>query len=233
MEHGVTEEVTGIDLVEWMVRLAVGDLPPLEQIKPRLHGHSIQARVYAEDPGKDFQPSAGILTEANFPPDARVETWVERGTEVTSFYDPLLAKIIVHAETREQALAKNVGCPDRLRLSGIETNLEFLRQALDSPEFRGGSFTTRSLSHLAYGAKTFEVLEGGTMTTVQDWPGRLGYWAVGVPPSGPMDGLSLPPGESVTRQSRRCGRTRMHPERSDAALQLQYTNRANRRRFRG
>jgi urea carboxylase len=191
VEHGVTEEVTGIDLVEWMVRLAAEDLPPLEQVKPQLLGHSIQARVYAEDPGKDFQPSAGILTEANFPPKARVETWVERGTEVTSFYDPLLAKVIVHGETREQAIAKISDALAASRISGIETNLEFLRQAVDSAEFYGGHLTTRSLSRLGYSAKTFEVIEGGTMTTVQDWPGRLGYWAVGVPPSGPMDGLSF------------------------------------------
>src|SRR5581483_5956169 len=75
VEHGVTEEVTGIDLVEWMVRGAAGNLAPLANLKPKASGHSIQVRLYAEDPGKSFQPSAGLLTDAAFPGDARVETW--------------------------------------------------------------------------------------------------------------------------------------------------------------
>jgi urea carboxylase len=191
VEHGVTEEVTGIDLVEWMIRMAADDMPPLDQIRPQFQGHAIQARIYAEDPGKDFQPSAGILTDVQFPAETRVETWVERGTDVTSFYDPLLAKVIVYGETRDRALAKMRIALEASRLSGIETNLEFLRQATDAPEFRQGAITTRYLGRLQYQARTFEVLEGGTMTTVQDWPGRLGYWAVGVPPSGPMDSLSF------------------------------------------
>src|SRR5262249_38354423 len=103
VEHGVTEEVCGVDLVEWMVRLAAGEPAPLEQLQPRPSGHSIQVRVYAEDPGKQFQPSAGILTDVQFATDARVEAWTERGTEVTSFYDPLLAKIIVHGQNRSEA----------------------------------------------------------------------------------------------------------------------------------
>ncbi len=95
VEHGVTEEVTGIDLVEWMIRQAAGELPPLDSFKIHPAGASIQVRLYAEDPAKNFQPSSGILTEVTFPDAARVETWVERGTEVTAFYDPMIAKIIV------------------------------------------------------------------------------------------------------------------------------------------
>src|ERR1700681_101773 len=104
VEHGVTEEVTGIDLVEWMLRIASGER--LSGMTHQADGHSIEVRIYAEDPGKNFQPSAGLLTEVKFPADARIETWVECGTEVTPFYDPLLAKVIVRSATRDDALAK-------------------------------------------------------------------------------------------------------------------------------
>jgi urea carboxylase len=185
VEHGVTEEVTGLDLVEWMVR---GGLPE----KPKAKGHSIQVRLYAEDPGKNFQPSAGLLTEVQFEPNSRVETWVERGTEVTSYYDPLLAKVIVRGTNRTQCLAKLRKALDTTELAGIETNLEYLRQVVASPQFEANSgVTTSFLNGFELLARTVEVLEGGTMTTVQDWPGRVGYWAVGVPPSGPMDSLSF------------------------------------------
>ena len=99
VEHGVTEEVTGVDLVEWMVRCASGDLPPLDAIKPKANGASIQVRLYAEDPGRNFQPCSGTLTAVEFPRGARVETWVERGSDVPPNYDPMIAKIIVHAAT--------------------------------------------------------------------------------------------------------------------------------------
>jgi len=185
VEHGVTEEVTGLDLVEWMVR---GGIPE----KPKAKGHSIQVRLYAEDPGKNFQPSAGLLTAVQFEPNTRVETWVERGTEVTPYYDPLLAKVIVRGTNRTQCLAKLRQALDKTELAGIETNLEYLRQVVASPQFEANSgVTTSFLNGFELLARTVEVIEGGTMTTVQDWPGRIGYWAVGVPPSGPMDSLSF------------------------------------------
>jgi urea carboxylase len=93
VEHGVTEQVTGVDLVAWMVQLAAGDLPPLASLAPTPQGAAIQVRLYAEDPAKNFQPSAGLLTEVVFPTDARVDGWVERGTEVPAWYDPMLAKL--------------------------------------------------------------------------------------------------------------------------------------------
>jgi urea carboxylase len=199
VEHGVTEAVTGVDLVEWMLRVAWerraagGDRLPSsrgsERGEPR--GHAIEVRVYAEDPGKNFQPSAGLLTEVQFPGAARIETWVERGTEVTPFYDPLLAKIIVHGATRDEALAKLRTALSETRVAGIETNLEYLRQVTASRAFAEGGVTTSFLNGFAYRRRSVEVIEGGTMTTVQDFPGRLGYWSVGVPPSGPMDSLSF------------------------------------------
>ena len=188
VEHGVTEEVTGVDLVEWMVRVAAGEpLPP----KPQNAGHSIQVRVYAEDPARNFQPSAGLLTEARFSAASRVETWVENGTEVTPFYDPLLAKVIVKGESRTEALAKLETTLRETHFSGIETNLEYLQEVVASDGFRVGGVTTSYLKTFPYLPHTFEVLDSGTMTTVQDYPARLGYWHVGVPPSGPMDALSF------------------------------------------
>ena len=196
VEHGVTEEVTGIDLVEWMIRQAAGETLPLAEQAGRapqgaLPGAAIQVRVYAEDPGRNFRPCSGILTEVAFPADARVETWVERGSEVTPFYDPLVAKIIVTGRDRAEALARLRDALARCRLSGIETNLGYLRQVAADPAFAAGGITTRYLEGLAYAARTIEVVAPGTLTTVQDYPGRVGYWEVGVPPSGPMDPLAF------------------------------------------
>ena len=191
VEHGVTEEVTGIDLVEWMVRQAAGSfaLPQQSAIKPS--GASIQVRLYAEDPGRDFRPSAGLLTHVMWPDTARVETWVEAGTDVSPFYDPMLAKIIVRGETRAEALSKLRSALDATRIRGLETNLLYLRQLAASDVLANGQMLTRTLATFAYRAPTIEVLRPGTQTTIQDWPGRTGYWAVGVPPSGPMDALSF------------------------------------------
>ena len=197
VEHGVTEEITGVDLVEWMVRLAGGDFPPLPSLQPVNRGHAIQVRLYAEDPGKNFQPSAGLLTAVEFPDTFRIETWVEPGTEVTPFYDPLLAKLIVRAETRAGALQILQDGLDQTTVGGIETNLEYLRQIAAAPAFVNGGVVTSFLSTLPYRAQTIEVLEGGTLTTVQDYPGRIGYWNVGVPPSGPFDSLAFRSGNAV------------------------------------
>ena len=191
VEHGVTEEVTGIDLVEWMIRCAAGELPPLEGtgIVPR--GASIQVRLYAEDAARNFQPCSGTLTEVQFPASARVETWVETGSEVPPHYDPMIAKIIVTAGNRAEALKKLRAALATTRIAGIETNLEYLRQVIAGGVFARGRQTTRALAGFHYRPRTLEVIEPGVQTSVQDWPGRLGYWDVGVPPSGPMDALAL------------------------------------------
>ncbi len=190
VEHGVTEEVTGVDLVEWMVRLASGDLE-LPAAAPAPQGASIQVRLYAEDPAKSFQPSSGLLSEIAFPDGVRVETAVATGSEVPPYYDPMVAKIIVHADSREAATDKLIAALDATRVHGIETNLAYLRQILDGEVFRAGRQTTRYLNAFHYRPNTIDVLESGVQTSVQDWPGRVGYWDVGVPPSGPMDDLAL------------------------------------------
>ena len=191
VEHGVTEEVTGVDLVEWMVRLAAGDLPPLRGLAPRPSGHAVQLRLYAEDPNKQFQPATGTLTEVLFPEDARVETWVRRGTEIIPFYDPMLAKLIVKGPDRSSAVAALRRALSRTELAGLETNLAYLREVVDDAVLFEGRQTTRYLDTFAYRPETINVMLAGTHTTVQDYPGREGYWDIGVPPSGPMDDLAF------------------------------------------
>jgi urea carboxylase len=191
VEHCVTEEVTGLDLVRWMIEQAAGELAPLESLAVEPRGASIQVRVYAEDANKNFQPSAGVLTDVRFTRDARVDTWVEAGTDVPTFYDPLLAKIIVKGENRTAALKAMSRALDDTHLYGIETNLDYLRTIIASDVFNAGRQTTAFLSTLKFMPNTIDVVDGGVQTTVQDFPGRLGYWDVGVPPSGPMDDLSF------------------------------------------
>jgi len=191
VEHGVTEEVTGVDLVEWMVKQAAGEMPALDTIHVNPSGSSIQVRIYAEDAAKNFQPSAGLLTHVQWPTAARVETWVDAGTEVTPFYDPMLAKIIVRGSDRAQATERLRTALQLCELSGIETNLPYLKQVVGHSAFQSGGVTTSFLRDLPYRRRAIDVLESGTQTTVQDYPGRLGYWHVGVPPSGPMDDLAF------------------------------------------
>ena len=126
VEHCVTEEVTGIDLVEWMVRLAAND--GFHLAAPASSGASIQVRIYAEDPARGFRPSSGTLTRARFAAEARVDTWVEDGTVVTPHYDPLLAKIIVTDTDRDAAVAKLRRVLNGTEIAGIETNLDYVRQ---------------------------------------------------------------------------------------------------------
>jgi urea carboxylase len=191
VEHGVTEQVTGVDLVEWMVRTAAGAPPMLETFEFAPRGHSIQVRLYAEDPNKHFQPSSGLLTEIAFPGALRVDTWVETGTEVPPNYDPMLAKLISYGATRAQALRALQSGLATTRVHGIETNLDYLRQVLADPVFQDGRQYTRHLDSFVYRPSTVDVLQPGTQSMLQDWPGRVGFWDVGVPPSGPMDHLAF------------------------------------------
>ncbi|WP_122454783.1 urea carboxylase [Pseudomonas viridiflava] len=210
VEHGVTEQVWGVDLVGWMVQLAAGDLPPLAELQATLkpNGHAIQARLYAEDPGRDFQPCPGLLTAVSFPPAdgqaLRIDTWVEAGCEIPPFFDPMIAKLISWAPSRDEASAALAEALAESRLYGVETNRDYLRQIIADTPFASGQPWTRCLEDLVYRADTFEVLSGGTQTSVQDYPGRLGYWAVGVPPSGPMDSRALRQGNLLLGNAEGC-----------------------------
>ncbi|MDR6236847.1 urea carboxylase [Pseudomonas psychrotolerans] len=197
VEHGVTEQVWGVDLVRWMIELAAGELPPLAELAQGLHpsGHAIQARLYAEDPGRDFQPSPGLLTQVDFPPAdgraLRLDTWIEAGCEIPPYFDPLVAKLIAWAPDRDAARQRLDQALAETQLYGVETNRDYLRQILAAAPFAEGRPWTRCLEGLSYQATTLEVLSAGTQTMVQDAPGRLGYWSVGIPPSGPMDDRAL------------------------------------------
>lgn len=197
VEHGVTEMVYGIDLVEWMIRLGAKELAPLAELGAglRANGHAIEARLYAEDPVKDFRPSAGIVSTVEFPKqdrvNTRIDTWIESGTEVSAFFDPMLAKLIAWGSTREESINGLTKLLESSVVYGIETNQEYLLKLLQSSLLKDASVLTSSLNNFSYSSNTLDVLAGGTLTTLQDYPGRTGLWSIGVPPSGPMDSLSF------------------------------------------
>jgi urea carboxylase len=192
VEHTVTEEVYGVDLVELMLRVADSDPDALDSARAAVPcGVSVEARVYAEDAERDWQPSAGLITSVRWGTGVRIDGWVESGTEVTTSYDPLLAKVISKRRDRAAALAALRTALDMSAVGGIETNLEFLSAALAAPDFVAATQTTTSLASVPFISHRIDVVGSGTQTTVQAWPGRRGYWSVGVPPSGPMDDLSF------------------------------------------
>jgi urea carboxylase len=191
VEHPVTEAVFGIDLVEWMVRQAAGD-SPLANYAPRApQGAAIEVRLYAENPSAGFRPSAGRLTHVAFPDSTRIDGWIETGVEVTPFYDPMLAKIIVHAEDRPRAIAKLIDALRDTAVAGIETNLDYLRAITQAEVFHSGRVATNVLASFAFAPSTIDVLAPGAQSGLQELPGRLHLWHVGVPPSGPMDERSF------------------------------------------
>lgn len=194
VEHGVTEEVYGVDLVEWMIRLAAGEELALEEKRKHLkaNGHAVQVRLYAEDPYKGFQPCPGLLSQVHFPQNSgagrvRIDHWVETGIEVSPYFDPMIAKVIVHGENRESAFATLKTTLDECSLYGTETNLDYLKTLVTDPVLLRGEVSTRYLNEFSYQPRRIDVLSGGTQTTLQDFPGRQHHWNVGVPPSGPFD----------------------------------------------
>ncbi|MGV6807271.1 MAG: urea carboxylase [bacterium] len=212
VEHGVTEMVFNVDLVQWMVEQAVQPIDDLEQRRANLRpsGHAIQARIYAENPALGFQPSAGQLTNVHWTNEPsqdcklRIDTWVESGTEVSPFFDPMLAKVIIQGASREQAIDGLANTLASSQLYGIETNLAYAETLLRDPVLLSGEMYTAYLNGLKFNSSTIEVMSGGTLTTVQDLPGRQGYWEVGVPPSGPFDALSFRRGNALLGNDEGC-----------------------------
>ena len=145
VEHPVTEAVTGLDLVEWQFRVAAGEALPLSQHELACRGHAIEARLYAEDPGRRFLPQTGILHRMRLPPPeiARVDTGVEQGDAVTPFYDPMIAKIIVWGEDRAAALGRLRRALADTALLGVVTNLDFLARVASHPQFAAAEIDTR------------------------------------------------------------------------------------------
>jgi len=142
VEHPVTEEITGQDLVEWQLRVASGEPLPLAQDELSIEGWAMETRLYAEDPVSGFLPSTGRLEMAVFPYDARIETGVEEGDEITPFYDPMIAKIVVHGEDREDAIDALAASMGGVRVWPVKTNAAFLIACLREEDFRAGDVTT-------------------------------------------------------------------------------------------
>jgi len=142
VEHPVTEEITGVDLVEWQLRVASGEELPLEQVDIAISGHAIEARLYAEDPARGFLPSPGRVDSMLFDCRARIETAVEEGDVVSHFYDPMIAKVICKAADRDGAIDALLRWLDESFILPLTTNKAFLYECLDLPEFRQGKLDT-------------------------------------------------------------------------------------------
>ncbi|MFB0975872.1 MAG: biotin carboxylase N-terminal domain-containing protein, partial [Tolumonas sp.] len=176
VEHGVTEQVYGVDLVRWMIELGAGDLAPLESLAKGLtpKGHAIQVRLYAEDPAKNFRPSAGLISAVQFPEQdrksCRIDHWLDAGLEVPPFFDPMLAKLIAWSDSREQTITTLLTMLHDSTVYGIETNKEYLCALLNSDVVQQGKVLTRTLNEFSYEPSTIDVLSGGTQTTIQDFP---------------------------------------------------------------
>jgi 3-methylcrotonyl-CoA carboxylase alpha subunit len=185
VEHPVTEAVTGIDLVEWQLRVAAGERLPLTQGEIPLQGHAIEARLYAEDPAANFAPSTGRLLVARFPEggNLRIDAGVEDGSTVTPFYDSMLAKAIASGGTREAARRILVEALARVRVGGPRTNIAFLAAVLEHPDFAAGGvdtgFIDRNLDALT--RRPVADLKLAAAAAAEHLAGEAERWAVGAP----------------------------------------------------
>lgn len=197
VEHPVTEAVFGVDLVALMLDLAGGGPAAIPDElfaaarDPR--GHAVEARIYAEDPDRGNTPSTGLVTAVRWPEGdgIRVDSWVEAGSEVSPFYDPLLGKVIAHGADRDVALDRLSAALADTRVDGIVTGAGMIREVVNDPRVRAVRHDTGTLDDARDPDPRIDVVDAGMLTTVQDLPGRVGYWKVGVPPSGPMDAVSF------------------------------------------
>ncbi len=158
VEHPVTEAITGLDLVEWQLRIAAGEPLPLTQAQLGIQGHAIEVRLYAEDPARNFLPSVGTLSHLKLPEGIRIDAGVRPGDTITPDYDPMIAKLIVHAPDRRAALARLSQALAQTEVVGVQTNLPLLRALATNPAFAGGTFDTGLI------ARHPELLDG-TATT--------------------------------------------------------------------
>ncbi|HSJ00717.1 MAG TPA: biotin carboxylase N-terminal domain-containing protein [Patescibacteria group bacterium] len=144
VEHGVTEQVTGLDLVAWQIRVAAGERLPSSVLEAPRRGHSIEVRIYAEDPYDGFRPTSGRVTAWRMPegPGVRVDAGMEADTDLRTEYDPLLAKLMVHADDRPAAIARLRRALDETLIGGLQTDAGFLRWLVDEPSFVGGDYDT-------------------------------------------------------------------------------------------
>jgi 3-methylcrotonyl-CoA carboxylase alpha subunit len=181
VEHPVTEEITGVDLVEWQLRVASGEPLPKRQEELSIRGHAFEARLYAEDPAKGFLPSVGRLEAFDLGELARIETGVEEGAEVSPFYDPMIAKVITHAATRDAAREALIEALDGAVVWPIRSNAGFMITALEHPDFIAGDIDTGLI------AREGEALIPDTLPSDE----ALGEAAREIAGSGPMFGFRL------------------------------------------
>ncbi len=157
VEHPVTEAITGVDLVEWQLRVAAGEPLPHRQEELAISGHAFEARLYAEDPARGFLPATGTLTHLEFPPGVRVDAGVRAGDAISPWYDPMIAKLVVHGPTRATALGALARALEASRIAGTVTNLGFLARLARHPDFVAGRVDTglieRSFDALAAPAR--------------------------------------------------------------------------------
>ncbi|MDC7676605.1 acetyl/propionyl/methylcrotonyl-CoA carboxylase subunit alpha [Asticcacaulis machinosus] len=142
VEHPVTEMITGLDMVEWQIRVARGEPLPLTQDQITQTGHALEARLYAENPEVDFMPSAGRLTQLEFSAQARIDSGVQAGDEISIYFDPMIAKLIVHGKDRAAAIAALRQALIDTRVEGLTSNLSFLRRLISAPAFTAGEIDT-------------------------------------------------------------------------------------------
>lgn len=201
VEHGVTELVSGVDIVRWML-LQAGGVDVLQGGKVPLKetGFAIEARIYAENPVKDYAPCPGTLSEMVWPKETvcadsgsriRVDAWAQRGTVVPGHYDPLLGKVLSWGRTRPLAILEMKKALRQTKVSGVPSNVELLLQVTDHPDFIRGEYTTSLLKAFSPRTRSIEVVRPGLQSSLQDYPGRVGYWSIGVSPSGPMDAYAM------------------------------------------
>jgi 3-methylcrotonyl-CoA carboxylase alpha subunit len=142
VEHPVTEEITGQDLVEWQLRVASGEPLPKRQEELSIRGHAMEARLYAEDPAHEFLPSTGRLEHFVLPRRLRIDTGVEEGDRISPFYDPMIAKLIARGRDREEAIDRLVAGLEQVEVWPVRTNAGFLALAAADPDFRAGEVDT-------------------------------------------------------------------------------------------
>jgi urea carboxylase len=201
VEHGITELCYDVDLVELMLKQADAQLTgkpglhgsTLKQMQPsNPSGAAIEARVYAENPLKDYAPSPGLLQRVEWKdvPGSRIDTWVFTGSRITPNYDPLIAKAMVHCASREEAITEMRNLLTQSSICGPPTNLDFLASIVDDSRFKAGNTMTSFLQHFNYSPTAIDVVSAGAYTLIQDLPGRPTV-GKGIPHSGPMDPMAF------------------------------------------
>ena len=204
VEHGITEMCYSVDLVGLMLRQAEHQAKgeggiPLDQLLSMQSsapiGYAIECRVYAEVPSREFAPSPGLLQSVEWhqTSGSRVDTWITSGTNISPFYDPMIAKVMVwDGASHDGAVDQMLEMLQHSKVQGCPTNFQYLSAIISSPAFREGDTTTAFLtsSHMNFIPQTIDVISGGAYTTIQDLPARLGV-GHGVPESGPLDSVSF------------------------------------------